>query len=47
MDPGILAWLLREFPVTPLPVMLVPLTSDELTQFRDELAQRMKAIAVP
>jgi hypothetical protein len=47
IDPGILAWLLREFPVAPLPVMLVPLTSTELAAFRDDLCQRMKAVAIP
>ncbi len=46
-DPGILAWLLGQFPVRPLPVMLVPLTEAELQRFRDELAQRLKGVAVP
>jgi hypothetical protein len=47
IDPGVLAWLLRQFPVTPLPLMLVPLSSDELAAFRDDLAERMRKVAVP
>jgi hypothetical protein len=47
IDPGVLAWLLRDFPTSPLPQMLVPLTRDELTRFRDELAQRFRLVAVP
>ena len=31
----------------PLPTMLVPLTVDELRVFRDALAARFKALAVP
>jgi Nucleotidyl transferase AbiEii toxin, Type IV TA system len=47
IDPGILAWLLRGFPVDPLPAMLVPLTSEELAAFRDDLSERMKQLALP
>ncbi len=43
IDPGVLAWLLSQFPVDPLPQMLEPLESDELRQFRDELAERLRA----
>jgi predicted nucleotidyltransferase component of viral defense system len=46
-DPAILAWLLRQFPVAPLPTMLLPLSSEELLQFRDELAERLRRLAVP
>jgi predicted nucleotidyltransferase component of viral defense system len=46
IDPGVLAWLLRSFPVTPLPVMLVPLSSDELRAYRDARAGRFRAIAI-
>jgi hypothetical protein len=46
MDPGILAHLLARFPVSPLPQMLVALTSDELTSFRQTLAERMRQQAV-
>ncbi len=42
IDPGVLAWLLAQFPVTPLPKMLLPLDSEELRRFRDELAARLK-----
>lgn len=45
IDPGVLAWLLREFPVQPLPVMLADLHTDELRAYRDALANRFKAIA--
>jgi hypothetical protein len=47
IDPGVLAWLLGSFPVEPLPAMLVPLTSDELRGFRDDLRERFKRVAVP
>ena len=42
-----LAWLLSEFPTSPLPEMLVPLSIVELRAYRDELARRMKILAVP
>jgi hypothetical protein len=46
MDPGILAHLLAAFPVAPLPQMLVPLASEELSAYRDELAERFRRRAV-
>ena len=45
IDPGVLAWLLRQFPVAPLPVMLAPLTEDELRRFRDDLGERLRQLA--
>ena len=45
IDPGVLAWLLAEFPCEPLPLMLVPLTSAELRRFRDDLAERLRRVA--
>ncbi len=47
IDPGVLAWLLREFPLRPLPTMLQPLDGDELRRFRDSLRDRLRALAVP
>jgi hypothetical protein len=47
MDPGILAWLLRDFPVRPLPQMLLPLTSEQLADYRDELAERFRKLSLP
>jgi hypothetical protein len=47
MDPGILAWLLDQFPVEPLPIMLAPLGVGELRVFRRELAERFRRLAVP
>jgi nucleotidyltransferase AbiEii toxin of type IV toxin-antitoxin system len=47
MDPGILAWLLRDFPVQPLPEMLVPLSTEELSSYRDELAERLRKLSLP
>ncbi len=41
-DPGVLAWLLSQFPIQPLPEMLEPLTADELRRFRDDLAERLR-----
>jgi hypothetical protein len=46
IDPGVLGWLLGQFPVEPLPVMLAPLTSDELRAFRDELRERIRRVAI-
>lgn len=45
LDPGVLAWLLRSFPVEPLPVMLEPLAVDELRRFRDDLCERFRRAA--
>jgi hypothetical protein len=47
VDPGVLAWLLRDFPVTPLPIMLVPIDSLALADFRDDLSERMRHLSVP
>ena len=42
VDPGVLAWLLSQFPAEPLPKMLEPLTAGELKAFRDKLAERLR-----
>lgn len=47
IDAGVLAWLLSQFPVHPLPQMLEPLTMAELTTFRDALAKRLRHAVVP
>lgn len=47
IDPGVLAWLLSRFPTEPLPQMLEPLTKEQLQQFRDDLAERLRKIATP
>jgi predicted nucleotidyltransferase component of viral defense system len=47
IDPGVLAWLLGQFPVEPMPVMLQPLTADELVSFRNDLRDRFKRAALP
>lgn len=46
VDPVVLAWLLAQFPTRPLPAMLLPLTSEQLEKFRDELAERFRRSAV-
>lgn len=46
VDPGVLAWLLGQFPVTPLPVMLAPLDESELRRFRDEVRERLRRVAL-
>jgi hypothetical protein len=46
VDPGILAHLLTEFPVRPLPQMLLDITSDELLRYRDGLAERLRRQAI-
>ena len=45
IDPGVLAWLLTQFPTRPLPVMLEPLTTEQLEKFRDALAERLRRSA--
>lgn len=47
VDPGVLAWLLGQFPAAPLPRMIAPLTETDLTNFRDQLRERFRQIAVP
>lgn len=47
IDPGVLAWLLAQFPVEPLPDMLEPLPPGGLAAFRDALAERLRRLAVP
>jgi Nucleotidyl transferase AbiEii toxin, Type IV TA system len=46
IDPGVLAWLLRDFRLEPLPQMLVPLSVEELRAFRDDLSGRLRRLAV-
>jgi hypothetical protein len=41
------AWLLGQYPVEPLPEMLLPLTSSELRIFRDDLRERFRRRVVP
>ncbi|MBM3268813.1 MAG: nucleotidyl transferase AbiEii/AbiGii toxin family protein [Candidatus Sericytochromatia bacterium] len=45
IDPGILAWLLGQFPLRPLPEMLKPITERELAEFRDDLRERLRRVA--
>lgn len=45
IDPAILAWLLAQFPVEPLPEMLVGIDAGELRAFRDALAERLRRLA--
>ena len=45
MDPGVLAWLLNDFPVAPMPQMLVALEPEELLAYRNELRDRFKRMA--
>jgi hypothetical protein len=46
MAPGVLAWLVDQFPTAPLPEMLLPLTVGELEAYRAELAERLRRVAV-
>lgn len=46
IDPATLAWLLKSFPLSPLPQMLAPLTTDELRSYRDELTERFRRLAL-
>ena len=47
IDPGIIAWLLGQFPVEPLPIMLIPIDIAELRAFRDDLRERFRRLSVP
>jgi hypothetical protein len=47
IDPGVLAWLLSDFPTEPLPKMLLPLSAEDLRVFRDELAKRLRRRSMP
>jgi hypothetical protein len=47
VDPGVLAWLLGQFPIEPLPIMLEPLTREELGAFRESLRERFRALSIP
>ena len=47
IDPGAMAWLLGQFPTSPLPTMLQPLREEELRRFRDDLRERFRRLAVP
>jgi hypothetical protein len=46
IDPGVLAWVLAQFPTNPLPAMIEPLTSGQLASFRDVLAERFRRNAI-
>ena len=45
IDPAVLAWLLRSFPISPMPLLLQELTAEQLTGYRDDLAERFRRIA--
>jgi hypothetical protein len=47
IDPGVVAWLLSEFPVEPMPIMLEPLTAADLLAYRNALAERLRRLSVP
>lgn len=47
IDPAVLAWLLAEFPVEPMPAMLEPLAASELRDYRDRLRERFRTISLP
>lgn len=47
IDPGVLAWLLGQFPVEPLPEMLEALPAGELESFRNGLAERLRRLVIP
>ncbi len=42
IDPAILAWLLGQYPTSPLPEMLLPLTEEDLISFRQDLQERFR-----
>jgi hypothetical protein len=46
IDPGVLAWLLKQFPVEPMPTMLEELEPGALLRFRNELSERLRRVAL-
>jgi len=46
IDPGVLAWLIDQFPLDPLPTMLTPLTQNQLATFRAELAGQLRRSSI-
>jgi hypothetical protein len=46
IDPGVLAWLLKQFPTDPLPILLEPLTPEQLGSFRAALAEKLRRMAL-
>lgn len=47
IDPGVLAWLLGQFPIQPLPAMITPLSAHEVESFRGDLRERFRRLTVP
>lgn len=47
VDPGILSYLLKEFPTAPLPIMIQELDESTLSSFRDELSERFRVAGLP
>ena len=47
IDPAILAWLLAQLPIEPMPEMLLPLSAQQLAAWRCELADRLRALSLP
>lgn len=47
VDPGILSYLLKEFPTAPLPIMLREFDEGTLLSFRDELSERFRVAGLP
>lgn len=47
VDPGILSFLLKDFPVAPLPIMLEPLDESTLIAFRRDLSMRFRIAGLP
>lgn len=47
IDPGVLAWLMTQFPTQPMPRMLEPLSHEDLVSFRDQLRERFRSLAMP
>lgn len=45
VDPAVMGWLLDQFPVAPLPMMLAPLSTEELREYRDGLSERLRQLA--
>lgn len=47
VDPALLSLLLKDFPTTPLPVMLQALSEEMLIAFRNDLVERFRIAALP
>jgi hypothetical protein len=47
IDPAILAFLLKDFPTSPLPIMIEEFSVNKLADYRKSLAERLRSLSFP